>query len=393
MKSKLENNTLFLYLEGRVDSNSAPQVQAEIDEEIAKYPHENLVINAKELEYISSAGLRVVLRLKQQDKTLKVINANQAVYEVFDMTGFTEFMEVDRAYRKLSVEGCTVIGKGAKGTVYRYDKETVVKVYNNPDSLGAIQNERKLAREAFVLGIPTAISYDICRVDGKFGSVFELLDTKSYTQLIQDDPENIDQYVSDYANLLRQIHQTEIKPGSMPDYKPKGMEWFNKAKPFLPENTAAKLEAMLIAIPDKTTMLHCDYHTNNLMQMNGEALIIDMDTLSHGHPIFELANTYTAHKGFSEHMKGMTENFFSFPVSVANDVWDRFLPKYLGTDDKEYVAAVEEKTRLLSFLRIIQHIVKRGDQENPEGKADLDYYVSKVVELTEKVNDFDFELK
>ncbi len=393
MRSKLEDNTLSLYLEGRVDSNSAQQVQAEIDEEIEKYPHEKLVINAKDLEYISSAGLRIVLRLKQKDKTLKVINTNESVYEVFDMTGFTEFMEINRSFRKLSVDGCAVIGKGAKGTVYRYDRETVVKVYNNPDSLAVIQNERKLAREAFVLGIPTAISYDIARVDGKFGSVFELLDTKSYTQLIEDDPANIDQYVTDYANLLRQIHGTTIKPGSMPDYKPKAMDWFNKSKPFLPEATANKLEAMIEAVPDEPTMLHCDYHTNNLMQMNGEALIIDMDTLSHGHPIFDLANTFTAHKGFSEHMKGMTENFFTFPVEVANDVWDRFLPKYLKSDDKAYVAEIEDKARLLGLVRIIQHIVKRNSQETPEGKADLDYYVAETVKLVDKLDCLDFEFK
>lgn len=391
MKSKIEDKTLSLYLEGRVDSNSAPQIQKEIDEEIAKYPHENLVINAKELEYISSAGLRVVLRLKQTDKTLKIINANQAVYEVLDMTGFTEFMEVSRAYRKLSVDGCEIIGKGAKGTVYRYDKETVVKVYNNPDSLEAIQNERNLAREAFVLGIPTAISYDIARIDGKFGSVFELLDTKSYSQLIKDDPDNTDTYVSDYANLLRQIHDTMIKPGSMPDYRPKANKWFSVAKPFLPESTATKLGAMIEAIPDRGTMLHCDYHTNNLMQMNGEALIIDMDTLSHGHPIFELANTYTAHKGFSETMPEMTEGFLQLPISIANNIWDRFLPKYLGTDDKAVIQDVEDKTRLLAYVRIIQHIVRRNDHETEEGKKHLDYYVNQVISLTEKIDNFEFE--
>lgn len=391
MKSKLEDKTLSLYLEGRVDSSNAQKIQAEMDEEIAKYPHENIIINAKELEYISSAGLRIILRLKQKDKTLKIINANASVYEVFDMTGFTEFMEVSRAYRKLSVEGCEVIGKGAKGTVYRYDKETVVKVYNNPDSLEAIQNERNLAREAFVLGIPTAISYDIARIDGKFGSVFELLDTKSYSQLIKDDPENFDKYVSDYANLLRQIHDTLIKPGSMPDYRPKAKAWFEQAKTFLPEETANKLKAMIEAIPDCPTMLHCDYHTNNLMQMNGEALIIDMDTLSHGHPIFELANTYTAHKGFSETMPEMTEDFLKLPCSTANKIWDEFLPKYLGSDDPNFIKEVNDKTRLLAYVRIIQHIAKRGEQETEEGKKKIDYYANQITELTQRIDSFDFE--
>ena len=64
---------------------------------------------------------------------------------------------MEKAYRVVSVEGCEEIGRGANGTIYRIDKDNVVKVYNNADALSEIQHEREVARLALVLGIPTAI--------------------------------------------------------------------------------------------------------------------------------------------------------------------------------------------------------------------------------------------
>ena len=106
----------------------------------------------------------MILRLRKQEPELAIVNASPEVYEIFEMTGFTEMMPVSRAYRRVSVDGCEVIGQGANGKVYRLDPETIIKVYLNPNSLPDIHRERELARKAFVLGIPTAIPYDVVKV-------------------------------------------------------------------------------------------------------------------------------------------------------------------------------------------------------------------------------------
>ena len=80
----------------------------------------------------ASAGLRVILRLRKQEPELAIVNVSPEVYEIFEMTGFTEMMPVSRAYRRVSVDGCEVIGQGANGKVYRLDPETIIKVYLNP---------------------------------------------------------------------------------------------------------------------------------------------------------------------------------------------------------------------------------------------------------------------
>ncbi|MBQ0109522.1 MAG: STAS domain-containing protein, partial [Clostridiales bacterium] len=120
MKFEVNNETLTIFLSGRIDSASAPDVEAENNGVISANPHTSLVFDADALEFISSAGLRVILRVLKSEPTLKIINASTDVYDIFDMTGFTEMLTVEKGYRRMSVDGCTVIGRGAKGTVYRY---------------------------------------------------------------------------------------------------------------------------------------------------------------------------------------------------------------------------------------------------------------------------------
>ena len=57
------------------------------------------------------------------------------------MTGFAEMIEIRKAYRTVSVNGCEVIGAGANGKVYRIDPDTIIKVYRNPDALPEIRPE------------------------------------------------------------------------------------------------------------------------------------------------------------------------------------------------------------------------------------------------------------
>ena len=185
IKGTMNEDTLTISLDGRIDSTNAEEVEKQITEIREANNYDKIIIDAGKLDYISSAGLRIILRIRKEEDSLKIINVSSDVYEIFEMTGFSEMIPIEKAYRELSVEGCEVIGQGANGKVYRIDPETIIKVYKNPDALPEIKNERELARTAFVLGIPTAIPYDVVRVGDGYGSVFELLNAKSFAKLIE----------------------------------------------------------------------------------------------------------------------------------------------------------------------------------------------------------------
>ena len=142
---------MTIELKGRIDSNNASRVEERIRGELQGFAGGELTMDAAELAYISSAGLRVLLRLRKQYANMRIIHVNSEVYEILDMTGFTEMMPVEKAYRVVSVEGCEEIGRGANGTIYRIDQDNVVKVYINADALEDIQHEREVAKLALIL--------------------------------------------------------------------------------------------------------------------------------------------------------------------------------------------------------------------------------------------------
>lgn len=362
-----DHETLRIFLKGHIDSANAADTEKEIAAAREANPDcTNVIIDASKLDYISSAGLRIILRLRKQFKNLKVVNVSAEVYEIFDMTGFTEMMKVEKAYRVISVDGCEVIGQGANGKVYRIDRDTIVKVYMNPDSLPDIQRERELARHAFVLGIPTAIPYDVVRVGEGYGSVFELLNAKSFAKRLAEHPEELDDVVKESVELLQKIHSTEVKPGDMPDMRQVGLKWVRDLKDALPAAEYEKLYAMVEAVPVDYHMMHGDYHIKNVMLQDGEALLIDMDTLCYGYPVFEFASIFNAYQGFSCVDHKNIEGFLGITYEQGAELWDKTLKYYFEGKTPEEIEAIGNKAKILGYTRILRRSMRRGVEEHKE---------------------------
>ena len=103
MRHLLNEGILTIYLEGELNSYSAEPIEKEIDEIIKENKFKSLVLDFEKIHYISSAGLRVVLKLKQKFDDVKIINASLEVYDVFQMTGFTSMMDIKKALRKVDI--------------------------------------------------------------------------------------------------------------------------------------------------------------------------------------------------------------------------------------------------------------------------------------------------
>lgn len=382
MRSTYENGILTIYPEGSIDTGNAEQVGSEIAEIRAKYPDGALVLDLEQLTYISSAGLRQILKLKKKEKEFKIINCSSEIYEIFEMTGFAEMMDISKAFRKMSIEGCEVIGEGSNGIVYRLNPDTIIKVYKNSDALDDIKRERELAKTALVLGINTAIPFDVVKVGDKYGSVFELLSAKSITRLILDDPENRDKYVKIFADLLKEIHATEVKEGLLPSAKKTAVGWTEWLKPHLPEKTYDKLYRMMNDIPESNTMVHGDYHTNNVHYDNNEAILIDMDTLSVGNPIFEFASIFLAYRGFGELDPDNIQEFLMIDWDTAGYILEKLMDYYFDDKDEAYKTKVLDKAKTIGYTRILRRTIKR----TPEKKKEIEHYYGKLLEYVDKVD-------
>ena len=382
---------MTIKLSGRIDSGNAAEVEERIFKEVEGNENEDIVLDAEELEYISSAGLRTILHLRKTNPKLKIINVRSEVYEIFDMTGFTEMIPIEKAYRVVSIEGCEEIGRGANGSIYRIDKDNVVKVYNNADALDEIQHEREVAKLALILGIPTAISYDVVKVGDSYGSVFELLNASSFSKILANEPDKMDWCVKEYVDMLKLIHGTLVPEGKLPDMKEVAVGWAEFVKEYLPEDAGEKLVSLVNAVPHDDHMIHGDYHTKNLELQNDEVLLIDMDTLAVGHPVFELASMFNAFIGFSETDHEIIKKFQGFDFETSETFWHKVLAAYLGTEDEAKIKEVEDKARIVGYTRLIRRSIRRKGLETEKGRAEIEHWKSELLDLLEKTDTLVFE--
>ena len=385
---RVDKDILYVSASGRIDASNAP----EAEEQIARIKGENqgkhTVIDADKLEYVSSAGLRVILKLLKEEPKLAIINVSPEVYDVLDMTGFTDMITVEKAYRRISIEGCEFIAKGANGAVYRYDDETIVKTYFAKDALPEIKQERENARRAFILGVNTAIPYGIVRVGDGYGTVTELLRASSMTKMIRQNPDDLSESAEHYISLLRSIHAVEAEDGEFPDMRETALDWADFVAEHIAPNEARKLRALIEAVPKKNTLLHGDYHTNNIKLQDGKPLIIDLDTLCLGHPIFELGSMYNAFVGYAELDHSIAENFFGFSYETAVRFWKTVLKLYLGTNDEQRFCEVEKKAMVVGYTRMLRRAIRRP--EDPHSPKMIAHCKKVLAELVFEVDTLEF---
>ena len=96
INSKMNGTTLEVALEGRLDTMTAPELEAELQKDMSGA--ESLVMDFSKLDYISSAGLRVLLAAHKAmagKGGMKVTKVNEIVAEVFEVTGFADILTIE----------------------------------------------------------------------------------------------------------------------------------------------------------------------------------------------------------------------------------------------------------------------------------------------------------
>jgi len=392
MEHTLEHQILTIYLEKNIDSTNANDVEHAIESIVKKNDFKQLIFDFEKVDYISSAGLRIMLKFKKGYSNLRIINTNITVYDIFDMTGFTKIMDISKSYQKVSVDGCEVIGQGAKGTVYRVDNDTIIKVYVDSVNFEDMLRERELAKKVFILGVPTAISFDIVQVNNLYATKFELINTDSVAKLLAKKPENIDEYVGIYADLLKHIHSIIVdeKTPEIKQLKPNILSWVEFDKDHLPPQTYKKVHKLVSKLPEVNNLLHCDYHAQNVMIEGAEPILIDMDTVSKGHKVFEFGFMYNSYMGFSAINHAVVEKFLGISQELSDTFFKKTIARYIGSDDEKKVQDVLDKAALIGCIRMLRRVIRKGGSSPEYKQAEYTFYRDKIIELADKLNTLDF---
>ena len=96
IEKKINNEVVTLIVEGRLDTQTAPELETVLDSVLSGV--KELVFDMTNLEYVSSAGLRVILKAQKVMKTqgsMKLTGVNDSIMEVFDITGFLDILTIE----------------------------------------------------------------------------------------------------------------------------------------------------------------------------------------------------------------------------------------------------------------------------------------------------------
>mgnify|MGYP002624633216 CR=1 FL=1 len=337
--------TLTVSIEGRVDTTTAPALEKALlpSDSAAFSGIEALVIDAENLVYISSAGLRVLMKTRKVlEKPVSVINVSRDVYDIFETTGFTSILTVQKKLRTVSVEGCEVIGEGANGKVYRLDDETIIKVFAPGVPLSVVQEERDFAQAAFVAGVPTAISFDVVRAGESYGAVYEMLNAKTLSAVITEHPERAEELGRRMGTLLRALHSTQADTTKLHDMLAVYKERVAALGKYVTKEELEKIKRVYDALESRGTILHGDFHPKNIMYQNDELIFIDMGDVGYGHPLLDLGGSYLAMVRIGKHNPQRTPVFIGLDYPLLLTVWNAMLKAYFGKDD------VSEEEKLLA---------------------------------------------
>jgi uncharacterized protein (TIGR02172 family) len=387
MKAEEKNGRLILYPEGRIDSTNASEFFEEIQNKIKGYKSQSTEINMSGVEYVSSAGLRVFMKLKKNGTDFKITEVSPDVYDIFEVTGFTTLFDIRKALRTISIDGCEVIGNGFYGTIYRIDEDTIVKVYDSPDSIPLIENEQRLAKLAFLKGIPTAISYDIVKIGNSYGSVFEMLKSKNLNDLIIEEPEKADEVIAEYVDFIKLVHETEVDPGSLPYATDRFRENLNAIRSYLTDKQYDTLNGYIEQFPKDEHVVHGDFHMKNIMMADGEPMLIDMETLAAGHPIFDLAGMYVAYQEFKEDEPVTnSRDFFGISDEMSDQIWTGIMKHYFSDSSEEERDLIMDRIKLAAAVRFL-YLHEITDLKNgPLGPLRIKHTQERIEELIEKVD-------
>lgn len=382
MVGRKENGeSLELFLSGRIDSSNAADARRKLMEAVSNADGKQIALNLRKLQYISSVGLRILLELERHFSGVVLRDVPTEIYEILEMTGFTEILTVERALREISIADCALIGIGTGSRVYRLDPETVVKVFGEQDALARIQRERELSRKAFVLGIPTAIPFDTVRVGEHLGAVYELLDARSLAQCIHAEPQRLEEFIDISVSLLKTIHGTRMAPGTLTNKKETVLRSITEpVKKTLGRELCEALMVQLNGIPDSSGMVHGDFHIKNIVMQDGTPMLIDMETIGYGAPILDMALLHRAYVGFPEILPDNAMRFFGLSRETCEYIWKETLRRYYAGEPEAVLQRNMHLSALISYA-ILMDWVDRHQADTPEKRSDnLQYLRERIRE-------------
>ena len=232
---------------------------------------------------------------------------------------------------KISLDDYILFGGGANGESYdnKQDPSVMLKLYF-PGKIQQPLDEINLARKVYDMGIPTPEPGDyVVTEDGRYGIRFRrILGKKSYSRATADEPEKVQQFATEFAQMCKQLHATRVDTTKFENVKDRYYRLLSE-NPFFSPQDKKKLERFIADTPDEETAIHGDLQYSNAIFVGDQRYFIDLGDFCWGNHLFDVAMVYLCCCLSDE---AFIQETFHMPKSLAIRFWECFVPVYFGED-------------------------------------------------------------
>lgn len=232
---------------------------------------------------------------------------------------------------KISLSDYVLAGGGANGESYNHktDPSVMLKLYH----AGKIEqplSEMLLARKVFDAGIPSPEPGEyVVTEDGRYGIRFRrIVGKKSYARAIGEDPENVQKYSAEFAEMCVKLHQIHVDTTQFENVKDHYLNLLVQ-NPFFTPAEKDKLGSFITDMPDTDTANHGDLQYGNALFVGDQRYFIDLGDFCYGSPMLDVSMVYLCSCLSNAEF---IQEAFHMPKSLAEVFWSYFAPVYFGSD-------------------------------------------------------------
>ena len=196
---------------------------------------------------------------------------------------------------------------------------------------------------------------------------------------VMAEPERVEEYTRRFAEMYRFIHTVEIGENELESVREHYLAAADQAAKYMTPEEHELLRKFLLAIPDRHTFVHGDFHMGNVMLQDGELVLIDVGEAGWGHPLLDFAQTQNAYVNLTTVRAFNCRKVLGMELEQAIYVRDHLFPLYFGDIGPEAMArkmTVVEAMHLVRFLLIAflqgwDHLPSEFDDELARARVEF----------------------
>ena len=265
----------------------------------------------------------------------------------------------------ISTEGLKQIGMGVSAEVFLYEEGKVLKLFRESVTREQVDKAYKIAKFMSEGSISCPKVYDMVRSGARYGIISEFIDAPALQISIYNGQTTRHEAAVKMGSLLKKVHS--LKPADfIPPQKEMVSDIYDRLGDLLSDKTKQEFMDFLDTFPGKGTVLHGDFHENNMMIRDGELILIDMDSLCVGSPLFEFQQSFTVYR--AENIPDDWRDKLHYSNEEAQQFIYDYLGSYFDTDDIELLS---EYDRIFTRVSALNGFVAGLLQAPPEMREQM----------------------